>query len=272
MRQLVLITLLLVPTWLPARVRIVAPGDTLPADITALEVTARCRGNGWGVQWPGVEISLSLDPPVAADGVFASRPTLSVNGRSYDAPSVEEAARLNTIGIEWRGGHVYIFSGGNVLAPVATVDSLPRPCGVLQFTGRPRIDAIAIETGEAPEPSIVEIPDGASRWCYLDSEAHGDGAAMRLGGDYRFAIVEGAEESTLVYLAGARVNADAWHRGSVKARLLPTGFAGHCRLVWTAADGSDVPGENYALVDEAEGIIELHFPLIKGVVRLAKEM
>lgn len=53
------------------------------------------------------------------------------------------------------------------------------------------------------------------------------------GGDYRVAIVKAPDSSyELIYLSGARLNADSWERGMLKGRLRQSGLPGIYDLEW----------------------------------------
>lgn len=92
---------------------------------------------------------------------------------------------------------------------------------------------------------------------------------LRLGGEYKLAIVKDHDRYAIVYLAGARVNAEQWQPGMVKGWLTPTPFPGLFDLEWLDAEGEPMSHSVTAQLTE-EGVLTIQFPYQSSVIRLRK--
>lgn len=131
----------------------------------------------------------------------------------------------------------------------------------------------------ASDPAVWEDPElleeylAVSRdwlegyWQTLDRSL--DEALLRLGGDYRLAMVRALDGYDLIYLSGAKVNADGWRRGMVKASLRPSGIKDVWNVTWFDAMHSPLSHELKGQIDQS-GTLTLQFPYQSSQLRLHK--
>lgn len=271
MRTIVTTLAALLPFLSAAKTVCLQPGDTLPQGTVALEVTAKTRSDSWTFGWPGASFTVTLDPFSASDGLIQGNSSVTCNGIKADAPALDSTGRPNTVSIEWHGTKAVVTAGSRCADYVMAIDSLPRPVGVLTFTGRAKPLDIIAETAEQKRQSVMPVTARTQRWHYIDRDWHNDSSMVRMGGTYTLGLEEQNDTIHLLYIDGARTNPALWTEGTVKATLIATGFENHYRMHWTMADGAIAPGENYAVIDPGQGLMELHFPLLKAVLRFGKE-
>ena len=92
---------------------------------------------------------------------------------------------------------------------------------------------------------------------------------LKMGGDYRFAMVKAKTGYTLVYLSGAKVNAHQWTFGMPKAHLTPSGIDGIWDVVWLDAMHSPLSHELKAQQDK-DGTLTVQFPYQSSRLRLVR--
>lgn len=102
-------------------------------------------------------------------------------------------------------------------------------------------------------------------WQPLDRSL--DESLLCLGGDYRLAIVRALDGYDLIYLSGARVNADEWSPGMKKAHLSPSGIEGVWDVEWLDAMHRPMSHELKAQMD-GNGTLTLQFPYQNSQLRL----
>lgn len=102
-------------------------------------------------------------------------------------------------------------------------------------------------------------------WQTLDRSL--EESLIRLGGDYRYAMVRAEEGYDLLYLSGARVNAPAWRFGMVKASLRPSGITGIWEVEWHDAMHKTMGHEIKAQADK-DGTLTIQFPYQDSQLRL----
>lgn len=129
-----------------------------------------------------------------------------------------------------------------------------------------RFDSI----GQLNEYLAGSVDRSECHWRYLDRNT--DQRRLNTGGDYRLATVRRDDGSIeLIYLGGARVNADRWQPMMVKALLLPTAFADHYDLIWYDAFGRAIKAD--ASADIIDGsILRINLPLQGGSVRYQRDI
>ena len=106
-------------------------------------------------------------------------------------------------------------------------------------------------------------------WQTLDRSL--DESLLRLGGDYRYAMVRNGDGYDLIYLSGAKVNADRWEAGMLKARLRPSGILGVWDVEWHDAMHRVMSHELKAQTDR-EGALVVQFPYQQSQIRLLQSM
>lgn len=104
-------------------------------------------------------------------------------------------------------------------------------------------------------------------WTVFDRSL--DESLLRLGGDYRLAIVKDGVNYLLLYLGGASVNASSWLPGMTKAILRPDSFPGIYNLEWIDSQGLPLNHQIKAQSGE-ENTLSLQFPYQDSSIRLRK--
>lgn len=94
-----------------------------------------------------------------------------------------------------------------------------------------------------------------------------DETLLRLGGDYRYAMVRSDNGYDLIYLLGAKINSDNWHSGMIKARLRPSGITGVWNVEWIDAMHQPLSNELKAQKDK-DGVLTIQFPYHNSHIRL----
>lgn len=94
---------------------------------------------------------------------------------------------------------------------------------------------------------------------------------VRLGGDYRLAMVRSDDGYDLLYMSGAVTNAGSWTPGMVKCRLRPSGADGIWRVEWTDSMFVPISNEVQAQVEGDSGLIKIQFPYHRSSMRLIRQ-
>lgn len=94
-----------------------------------------------------------------------------------------------------------------------------------------------------------------------------DETLLRLGGDYRYALVKEGDGYDLIYISGAKVNADKWQPGMLKATLRPSGIKGIWNVTWIDAMHRPMSHEIKAQADKS-GVLTIQFPYQTSHLRL----
>lgn len=126
-----------------------------------------------------------------------------------------------------------------------------------------RLDSLA--AGSSADPVSLE-----GVWRVLDRTL--DESLLRLGGDYRLAMVDldGGRTYSLVYLDGAKINATAWTRGMEKGRISQGAFENIFSLEWCDSQGAVMSHDLSASLDPETMTLTLLFPYQDSTVRLRK--
>lgn len=90
---------------------------------------------------------------------------------------------------------------------------------------------------------------------------------LKLGGDYKFAMVRTDDGYDLVYVSGAKTNADHWQTGMTKAHFSPSGISGIWNVEWIDAMHQPLSHELKAQTDQ-NGTITIQFPYQDSQLRL----
>lgn len=96
-----------------------------------------------------------------------------------------------------------------------------------------------------------------------------DEALLKLGGEYKLAIVKNHDRYDIIYLDGARVNGSRWRPGMLKGILTPSSFPGLLNLEWFDSEGKSL---SYSVTAQTgyNGTLTLQFPYHSSVIRLRK--
>lgn len=93
---------------------------------------------------------------------------------------------------------------------------------------------------------------------------------LRLGGDYRLAIVKDKGRYLLIYLDGAEKSPAKWEPGMIKGELRPTGFGGIFDLVWIDPDLRLMSSRLKAYTSDSSTTLTLEFPYQQSQIRLRR--
>lgn len=104
-------------------------------------------------------------------------------------------------------------------------------------------------------------------WCVLDRSL--EESLLRMGGDYRLAMVKAFDGYDLVYLEGARTCASAWTPGMRKAHLSSTDIDNVWNVAWTDAEGVVLENSVKGQFENAT-LLTIQFPYQNSTLRLAK--
>lgn len=105
-------------------------------------------------------------------------------------------------------------------------------------------------------------------WTYLDQDS--DPRHISKGGDYQLATISNSHGSyDIVYLGGAKTNADYWHPLMIKGHLSKTIFVNHYDLTWIDAFGTEITDETNATITDGS-ILQLTFPLHSATIRFRR--
>lgn len=96
-----------------------------------------------------------------------------------------------------------------------------------------------------------------------------DESLLRLGGNYRIAIVKNEDGYDIIYVSGARVNRRLWQAGMKKGELRSTSISDRFHLIWCDADALAMGNDLYATI--VDGLLTLYFPYQSSQIRFVKE-
>lgn len=138
-----------------------------------------------------------------------------------------------------------------------------------------RSDAFRVQARRSPWSDSDLLADYLSRsedilegyWHPLDMAL--EERLLRLGGDYRFALVRSEDGYDLIYLEGARTAASRWRPGMVKAELRPSGTMGVWRTVWYDAEGLPL-SRNVTAFPDSPSTLTLQFPYQNSTLRISR--
>jgi hypothetical protein len=92
---------------------------------------------------------------------------------------------------------------------------------------------------------------------------------LRLGGDYKLAIIRSDKGYDLVYLSGAKVNSSYWERGMIKGKLLSDDYGGAFNVVWY--DSQQTAMSHDIKAQSENGVmLTINFPYQSSQLRLHK--
>lgn len=226
----------------------------------------------FGMQYkrPELEVRVNGDVinPQRRSGRFA--------GNMHDSAPVTVRMNISASGIElnWNGCEASYAIPGFVADSVGVA---PEENGSLRVirghllqpeSSADRSEAVmTIEEIEARLRRSSRALEG--KWQLLDRSMEED--LLRLGGDYRLAIVEGKEgEWNILYLSGAEINAGAWQPGALKGRLRPTDVGGLYDCEWIDAEFKPLHHSVKAQHDAALRTLTISFPYQNSTLRLIK--
>ena len=133
----------------------------------------------------------------------------------------------------------------------------------------PLFNGLTVADTEVHIREIVEQSDDPLEgyWDMFDRTL--DESLLKLGGDYRFAVVRNGDVYELIYLAGAVTNRGLWQPGMVKGVLTPTSFPDLFNLKWIDAEGKSL-SHSVTAQSSYNGTLTLQFPYHSSTLRLRK--
>ncbi|MDE6423478.1 MAG: hypothetical protein K2K95_08675 [Muribaculaceae bacterium] len=96
-----------------------------------------------------------------------------------------------------------------------------------------------------------------------------DESLLRLGGEYKLAVVKNHDRYDIIYIAGARINGNRWKTGMLKGILTPTSFDGIYNLKWFDSEGEPL-SHSITAQSGYGGTLTLQFPYHSSTIRLRK--
>lgn len=183
------------------------------------------------------------------------------------------------------GGLMQVYAGSRDLFPVLSLTlpaSMPRPTEVRSVAQARKWVPAYLWVEETDSHAIPVYPydsDALSRvgsgvggmWQMFDRE--NDNRYAVPGGEYTLACIPDPDTDggyLLLVTKGARKCPELWPPGSLKGRLSPTPFKKQYALTWTAADGTPLTDEAYALLSEDQQLLTLVFPLHRATLRFSR--
>lgn len=104
-------------------------------------------------------------------------------------------------------------------------------------------------------------------WAIFDRDL--EESLLRLGGDYRLALMKESNRYIAYYLSGAATNNKKWEQGMVKAILAPGPFPEVYNVEWIDSEGQPI-SESIVAQLEGEELLSIQFPYHNSSIRLRK--
>ena len=102
-------------------------------------------------------------------------------------------------------------------------------------------------------------------WGVFDMKLDDD--KLRIGGNYRLAIIRDSDIYKIIYLSGAVTNDKSWKPGMIKGYVYPAPFENIYEIEWIGTSGGSLKG----IKTQLEGdILSLQFPQHDSDLRLRK--
>lgn len=92
---------------------------------------------------------------------------------------------------------------------------------------------------------------------------------LRMGGDYRLAIVKNGGTYDIIYIDGAKTNSAKWKKGMVKGKLYPGPFPGIFDVEWIDVEGKPLKRDIKAQSGEGD-TLTIQFPYQSSTIRLRR--
>ena len=190
----------------------------------------------------------------------------------------------------WRlassGQDITLSAGNREMKLIASVPYRLSDCQSFGFTASPAasvlISDITMSSGSplsGMKPGKWKDPETLRRhllssddemegyWTVFDRSL--EESLLRMGGDYKFAIVKNGNAYDLVYLDGATVNRGKWKAGMIKAHIIPAFFPGVYDVEWIDAAGEKI--SNGVKAQSGDGsTLTIQFPYQDSTLRLRR--
>lgn len=170
---------------------------------------------------------------------------------------------LHSLNIDWKNNDsigVFVAPGAALAVDYIVVSSPGRiATSVLQnkFVDNNALSEYLKKTKD-PIEGIYEVFDRS-----IDTDL------LRIGGEYRMALVKDDNQYNFIYISGAEKNCDAWQFGKVKALLRPASYSGIFDVEWFDPASIPLRGVIKAQIESGD-IIKLQFESYQSEIRLRK--
>lgn len=104
-------------------------------------------------------------------------------------------------------------------------------------------------------------------WMVLDRSL--EETLLRMGGEYKLAMVKAFDGYDLIYIDGARTSASQWRAGMRKAHLSQSGISNVWNVVWIDSEGKEIKNSVKGQFD-ASDILTIQFPYQNSSIRLSR--
>ncbi len=280
---------------------------TVPSGLSSLWVEARAAVSGnreragmsvpeWKIQWIAddgscYDCSLSwgnTDFASVYDKRFMRVSVKRFGNQllSWDiTENVDLGSGYNSVALLFSGTKLQVQLGDKTLSLIGELPFSSMPVGDVSITGNRGLDLKEVRLIEesAPDTEIMtswtverldeyfaSSTDGREGyWEYLDRET--DSSLSGIGGKYTLAIVRSGKGYDIIYIDGARVDADKWRPGMKKGELRSTVFENHYHLYWYDTAMNQL-GRDYEFnADYTSSLWTFNYPLLSSRLRFSKQ-
>ncbi|MDE7110052.1 MAG: hypothetical protein K2O49_08830, partial [Muribaculaceae bacterium] len=191
----------------------------------------------------------------------------------------------NTWNFTKTGNTLSISAGKNTLSEIMAFEVADSPLTGFGFEANPAADLLVsnlsfTDDSPIPPPSSPEWKgeehlnallkkskdNMEGYWAIFDMTLEEN--LLRLGGEYRLAIIREENIYNIIYVSGAAVNKDRWREGMLKGILTPGPFQGVYEVTWIDTEGN--PISDSVIAQEEGGLITIQFPRQDSTIRLKK--
>lgn len=159
---------------------------------------------------------------------------------------------------------IYLKKIGFYCAPGGAIDINQ---ATLHFEDKTNSQMIYTDESEIYQALSMSKGPLSGIWTYADREM--DESLLRMGGNYKIAIVDNDDGYNIIYLEGARIKSNLWHPGMLKAILKQTNIPGVFNTEWIDAEFNILNNELPAQIDN-EGYLSISFPYQNSKVRFIR--
>lgn len=199
---------------------------------------------------------------------------------NFNLTDGENAFRISSGKSGWR-----LYAGDRTYRLIAESDKVPTYIDSIGYIvypgGKITVDNMSVETSGSSMSDIsygMEMDEASIRsvlhksydkmtgeWAVFDRMLEDN--YLRLGGDYRLAIVKNADGYDILYLGGAEKNPTRWRAGMKKGRLIAGPFKDVYDMEWIDVSGKTIRGLK---AQYEEPLLRVIFPEMSSELRLGK--
>ncbi len=198
---------------------------------------------------------------------------------------VDLGGGYNSVALLFNGDKLLVQAGDKTLSLIGEGPICSMPVGAVSITSNRGLDLKEVRlieenllraeimtswTIDKLDKYFASSTDGREGyWEYLDRET--DSSLSGIGGKYTLAIVRSGEGYDIIYIDGARVDADKWRPGMKKGELRSTVFENHYHLYWYDS-AMNFLGRDYEFnADYAASLWTFNFPLLSSRLRFSRQ-